>query len=228
MNMSDFSSHDGLSLAELVRTRQVTPLELLSAAIERIERHNPKLNAVVHTAYDEARTAATSALPDGPFKGVPFLIKDLGVRVKGWPRTSASRFAQVDADQALLGKHHLFEQAAEEVAAPSTGDGGRHTAVHPEGPRQGAQHAVDGRALLRAAGEIDAAQQGRFVQLTAAGEDLIQEGAQHEANCCGKAKMAARLSTSCSASMRSRMRSRRRCSRRSYSRAKALRGSPTG
>ena len=58
MNMSDFSSHDGLGLAEFVRTRQVTPLELLDAAIARIERHNPALNAVVHTAFDEARETA--------------------------------------------------------------------------------------------------------------------------------------------------------------------------
>lgn len=96
--MRDFANYDGLGLAELVRKRDVTPSELLDATIERIERHNPKLNAVVHTAYDEARAAAAGALPDGPFAGVPFLIKDLGVRVKGWPRTSASRFAQIDAD----------------------------------------------------------------------------------------------------------------------------------
>lgn len=96
--MREFADYDGLGLAELVRKRDVTPGELLDAAIERIERHNPKLNAIVHTAYDEARATTTSALPDGPFRGVPFLIKDLGVRVKNWPRTSASRFAQVDAD----------------------------------------------------------------------------------------------------------------------------------
>lgn len=96
--MRDFADYDGLGLAELVRNRDATPAELLEATIERIERHNPKLNAVVYKAYDEARATAAGALPDGPFKGVPFLIKDLGVRVKGWPRTSASRFAQVDAD----------------------------------------------------------------------------------------------------------------------------------
>jgi len=96
--MRDYANYDGLGLAELVRKRDVTPAELLDAAIERIERSNPKLNAVVYKAYDEARATAASALPDGPFKGVPFLIKDLGVRVKNWPRTSASRFAQIDAD----------------------------------------------------------------------------------------------------------------------------------
>lgn len=98
MSFKDYASYDGLGLAELVRTKDVTPLELLDAAIERIERNNGTLNAVVYKAYDEARAVAGGALPDGPFKGVPFLIKDLGVRVKGWPRTSASRFAQIAAD----------------------------------------------------------------------------------------------------------------------------------
>jgi amidase len=98
MSFKEYAAYDGLGLAELVRANDVTPAELLDAAIERIERNNGKLNAVVYKAYDEARAAASGALPDGPFKGVPFLIKDLGVRVKGWPRTSASRFAQVDAD----------------------------------------------------------------------------------------------------------------------------------
>jgi amidase len=98
MSFKEYAAYDGLGLAELVRNRDVTPAELLDAAIERIERHNGVLNAVVHKAYDEARKTAAGSLPDGPFKGVPFLIKDLGVRVKGWPRTSASRFAQIDAD----------------------------------------------------------------------------------------------------------------------------------
>jgi amidase len=96
--MTTFSEYDGLGLAELVAKRAVTPGELVEAAIDRIEDHNPTLNAVVHKAYDEARRVATEPLPDGPFKGVPFLIKDLGAQVKGWPRTSGSHFAQVAAD----------------------------------------------------------------------------------------------------------------------------------
>ncbi len=98
MGFAEYADHDGLGLAGLVRKGEVTPLELTEAAIERIERHNPTLNAVVYKAYDEARETAKGKLPDGPFAGVPFLIKDLGVRVKGWPRTSGSRFAQVAAD----------------------------------------------------------------------------------------------------------------------------------
>lgn len=98
MSFNEYAAYDGLGLAELVHKREVTPAELLECAIARIERHDGVLNAVVYKAYDDARRAAAGALPDGPFKGVPFLIKDLGVRVKGWPRTSASRFACVDSD----------------------------------------------------------------------------------------------------------------------------------
>ncbi len=96
--MRDYADYDGLGLAGLVRKGEVTARELTDAAIERIERHNPKLNAVVFKAYDEARGIASGQLPEGPFKGVPFLIKDLGVRVKNWPRTSASKFAKIEAD----------------------------------------------------------------------------------------------------------------------------------
>ena len=92
MSFSDYTKYDGLGLGELVKKGDVTPAELTEAAIERIDKHNPALNAVVHKAYDDARTAAKGPLPDGPFKGVPFLIKDLGTEVKGWPRTSGSRF----------------------------------------------------------------------------------------------------------------------------------------
>src|SRR5471030_304884 len=104
MEMPDYADYDGLGLAELVRKRAVTPAELVEAAIERIERHNPTLNAVVYKGYDDARARAKGELPDGPFRGVPFLIKDLGMLVAGWPRTSGSRFARniVDAEDGGL------------------------------------------------------------------------------------------------------------------------------
>jgi amidase len=106
--MDAFSDYDGLGLAELVAKGEVTPLELTEAAIERIERHNPALNAVVYKAYDEARQVAKGPLPDGPFKGVPFLIKDLAVPVAGWPRTCGSRFAAglVDTDDCGLTRRY--------------------------------------------------------------------------------------------------------------------------
>jgi amidase len=104
MSLSNYSSYDGLGLAALVKAGEVSPAELTEAAIERIERHNGALNAVVYKAYDEARKVAADALPDGPFRGVPFLIKDLGVSVAGWPKSHGSRFARdvVDAEDSGL------------------------------------------------------------------------------------------------------------------------------
>jgi len=92
VSFPEYADYDGLGLAELVKKGEVMQLELIDAAIERSERHNGTLNAIVYKAYDEARAKAKGDLPDGPFKGVPFLIKDLGTEVKGWPRTSGSKF----------------------------------------------------------------------------------------------------------------------------------------
>jgi amidase len=108
MSASEYARHDGLGLAALVARGEVSPAELVESAIARIERHNGALNAVVHKAYDEARRTAASALPDGPFKGVPFLMKDLGRRVKGWPLSSGSVFAQAgpaDDDSVLVQRY---------------------------------------------------------------------------------------------------------------------------
>src|SRR5665213_4271634 len=104
MGFAEYGDYDGLGLAKLVATREVSPPELVEAAIERIERHDGVLNAVVHKAYDEARAAAKGNLPDGPFRGVPFLIKDLGVTVAGWPQTRGSRFTRdmTDAEDSGL------------------------------------------------------------------------------------------------------------------------------
>ncbi len=68
---------DGTAQAQLVRRKEVQAVELVEAAIERIERLNPTLNAVVTPMYDEARAAAKELVPGGPFSGVPFLLKDL-------------------------------------------------------------------------------------------------------------------------------------------------------
>lgn len=89
---SDYEKYDGLGLAELVRKKQVKPAELIEEAISRIEKLNPQLNAVVHKMYEQARTAADGDLPDGPFRGVPFLLKDLVTYYAGVPLTCGSRF----------------------------------------------------------------------------------------------------------------------------------------
>jgi amidase len=108
MSSFDYSSHDGLALAALVNRGEVSPVELVDAAIACIERHNGALNAVVYKAYDEARRTAAGALPDGPFKGVPFLVKDLVQRVAGWPCSMGSSFAQTGPaaeDSALVRRY---------------------------------------------------------------------------------------------------------------------------
>lgn len=83
---------DACGQAELVRTGQVSPRELVDAAIARIETVNPRLNAVIHERFDKARAEADGPLPDGPFRGVPFLLKDLGVHSAGDPFHAGSAF----------------------------------------------------------------------------------------------------------------------------------------
>ncbi len=90
--MTDLARLDATATAELVRSGEATPLELVDAAIERIEALNPELNAVIHPLFDEARAAASAELPDGPFRGVPFLLKDLGAAFAGQPLHLGSRF----------------------------------------------------------------------------------------------------------------------------------------
>ena len=84
----EYDHYDGLGLAELIRQRQITPMELCEEAIDRIERINPKINAVVTKMVDQGRRAASNSLPDGPFCGVPFLIKDHDYAYAGVPMTS--------------------------------------------------------------------------------------------------------------------------------------------
>ena len=81
----DLARMDATAQAELVSSGEVSPLELLDAAIERMEKVNPEINAVIHDLTDDARTAAAGDVPDGPFKGVPFLLKDLGAVLAGQP-----------------------------------------------------------------------------------------------------------------------------------------------
>ncbi|HEY2902784.1 MAG TPA: amidase family protein [Polyangia bacterium] len=92
MSIAEYDTLDGLGLAALVRKRQVSPAELLNEAIARVERVNPRLNAVVTPLYEQARRAVAGPLPDGPFRGVPFLLKDLAVALAGARLTHGSRF----------------------------------------------------------------------------------------------------------------------------------------
>jgi amidase len=83
---------DATAQAELVHQKEVKPIELVDAAIERIERMNPALNAVITPMYDWARKAAQGVLPEGPFRGVPFLLKDLVASCAGTRMAWGSAF----------------------------------------------------------------------------------------------------------------------------------------
>jgi amidase len=84
---------DATAQAALVRTGAVSPAELVEDAIARIEKLNPELNAVIHPLFDRARGEAAGDLPAGPFRGVPFLLKDLGAELAGTPFCEGLAFA---------------------------------------------------------------------------------------------------------------------------------------
>ena len=90
--------YDAIGLGEMVREGEIKPSELVEMTIERIERVNPKLNAVIHKMYDEARRIAekwdkeisSSRRTDAVFGGVPFLLKDLIAEYEGAPLSEGS------------------------------------------------------------------------------------------------------------------------------------------
>jgi amidase len=91
MRFDEYRKHDAISLAELIAKRQISAEEVLEAAMARAEQINPVINAIVHKQYDQARKAIAAGLPEGPLKGVPYLIKDLGFFESGEPATLGSR-----------------------------------------------------------------------------------------------------------------------------------------
>ncbi len=99
MKRSEYEQHDGLGLAELVRRREVTAAEVLDAALAVAEEKNPAINAIVGRFEERARAAIAAELPVGPFTGVPYLLKDLGVLLTGTRTSYGSRlFADFVAD----------------------------------------------------------------------------------------------------------------------------------
>jgi amidase len=90
--IDDYGSFDALALAELVRKKEVKPIELVDAAIEKIERLNPNLNAVITPLFEQGRKAASGNLPQGPLTGVPYLLKDIGAVLGGVRMTMGTAF----------------------------------------------------------------------------------------------------------------------------------------
>jgi amidase/6-aminohexanoate-cyclic-dimer hydrolase len=89
--IGDLGAKDATDLAERVARREVSPTELLDAALAAVEARNPALNAVVQMQEAVARKAIADGLPQGPFRGVPFLLKDLGCEAVDFPGHNGSR-----------------------------------------------------------------------------------------------------------------------------------------
>ncbi len=109
--MNEYGNHDGLGLAKLIRDGEVSARELLDEALARVERVNPQLNAVIRPMTEQANATLEVGVPDGPFAGVPFLLKDLIATYAGVPMMSGSRFFKdyiPDADSELVKR---FKQA---------------------------------------------------------------------------------------------------------------------
>lgn len=98
MAFKEYGNYDGLGLAELVRTKQVSPTELLDEAIARTAKVDPQINAVVVKHYDYARKQIEAGLPSGPFTGVPFLLKDLELLAGTRTTSGASALKNYVAD----------------------------------------------------------------------------------------------------------------------------------
>ena len=92
MAIAEYADLDGLALAELVKSGDIKPIELVEEAIRRAEQLNPTLNFVVYRDYERARQTARRELPKGHFTGVPFFLKDIFGLAEGLPTRQAARF----------------------------------------------------------------------------------------------------------------------------------------
>jgi amidase len=100
MTFDEYRTYDAVGLAELVAKREVSPTDLLDAALARTDEVNPAINAVVRPLEAEARAAIAGGLPGGPLAGVPFLVKDISAQMKGVPTSAGSRlFANAVPDE---------------------------------------------------------------------------------------------------------------------------------
>lgn len=90
----EYVNYDGLGLAGLIKNKEISAAEILESAIEQIEKFNPQLNAVIYKMFDTAQKEAVNFSIDSPFAGVPFLLKDLGLQLKGHPTTNASHLTK--------------------------------------------------------------------------------------------------------------------------------------
>ncbi len=107
MELHEYAQYDGIGLADLIRRKEVKPSELIELTLKAIEQVNPKLNAVIGLIVEQSDQVKEADMPDGPFRGVPFLIKDLLIHAAGIPCDSGSRLLQnlvLDYDTELMAR----------------------------------------------------------------------------------------------------------------------------
>jgi len=126
MNLTEYASHDALGLAAVIAKGDVSPREVAATAMRAIEAANPAVNAVVETYPDRIEDLDEATLGDGPFRGVPFLIKDVFGHDKGRTIEFGSRLCKgmkVDATAHLATLFHasglnILGRCPEEVRLP--------------------------------------------------------------------------------------------------------------
>lgn len=109
MIFAEYGKYDGLGLAALVRSKEVSPEDLVDSAIDAIERLNPEINCVVQPLRDAALARIRAGLPYGPFRGVPLLVKEFGMHFKGMVSSGGSRMAKgfrFDHDTVMMERCH--------------------------------------------------------------------------------------------------------------------------
>jgi len=108
MAFAEYDKHDGLGLGALVNQKKISASELVDEAIARAERINPKINAIIFNAFDAARELAKKNVSDGPFSGVPMLLKDMRAGAVGMPTRNGSRMmlpVPADHDATLVTRY---------------------------------------------------------------------------------------------------------------------------
>ena len=165
--IDEYEHQDAIGLAAWVRAGEVSPQELLEAAAARVEARNPAINAVVIRAFEEGRKAIEAGLPDGPLRGVPWLLKDLHAAWKGVRLTSGSRFFAEnvsDYDSELVARYRraglvLFGRSASpEFGVTSTTESVLYGATrNPWLPSHSAGGSSGGAAAAVATGIVPAA-----------------------------------------------------------------------
>ena len=105
---ADYANYDGLGLADLIAKKKISPLELLHAVRQRVDAFNPQLNALCHLFFDRAEAQINAGLGTGPFRGVPYALKDLGQYLAGTITSAGSRIwkdSVADFDSTLVERY---------------------------------------------------------------------------------------------------------------------------